>query len=525
MRFFSPWAPLAQWARRRLQTGLPSVVVLLLGISVTLAVWHVARTEAHRLDRAKFEAHAQEAQSAIDARMVAYEQILRGGVSLFATLGEVSRAQWSTYVTHLQVHNRFPGIHGVGYAAYLPLAAKDDFVRRAQAQGTPSYDIRPTGNRDHYAPVTYLEPATERNLKALGFDMLSEPVRREAMARARDSGEPAVTGKLRLASEPNNSGKFGFLLYAPVYFQGMPTNTVAQRARALRGFVNSPCRIDDLLHGVLGSNTEKINLKIYDGDVVSAAGLMFDDHDVDVDVDIDAATQLFDTRVMTIHGHPWTLTFSSPVARQAGDNNALLLLLSGFVVSVLLSALAYSVTARMQLVLHSEQHYFRLANFDSLTGLPNRSMFHDRLQRSLIQTQRDGKFLALLFFDVDNFKGVNDSLGHLAGDLLLKEIASRTQACVRRADTVARLGGDEFTVVLCDLHGPEDAGNVAQNLLNAMAQPCLLLGKPCALSISIGISVYPGDATDAAALLKNADQAMYLSKRRGHGQFQYAATA
>ena len=96
---------------------------------------------------------------------------------------------------------------------------------------------------------------------------------------------------------------------------------------------------------------------------------------------------------------------------------------------------------------------------------------------------------------------------------------------MRRADTVARLGGDEFTVVLCDLHGPEDAGNVAQNLLNAMAQPCLLLGKPCALSISIGISVYPCDATDAAGLLKNADQAMYLSKRRGHGQFQYAATA
>jgi diguanylate cyclase (GGDEF)-like protein/PAS domain S-box-containing protein len=161
------------------------------------------------------------------------------------------------------------------------------------------------------------------------------------------------------------------------------------------------------------------------------------------------------------------------------------------------------------------------ANFDSLTGLPNRDMFRDRLRQEIRKAQRSGKQVALFNLDLDRFKEVNDTLGHLVGDQLLAEAARRLSGCVRRVDTVARQGGDEFTVVMGGLDDTDSVDRVANAVLQALAAPFQLGDEIAYISISIGLTLYPRDSTDIDELARNADQAMYAAKLLGRNRFQY----
>jgi len=162
-----------------------------------------------------------------------------------------------------------------------------------------------------------------------------------------------------------------------------------------------------------------------------------------------------------------------------------------------------------------------LAHHDTLTGLPNRALLLDRLQFILAAAKRRETHVAILFIDLDNFKTVNDSLGHAAGDALLKVVAERIQAALRRGDSVARLGGDEFLVVLPDLDNEQGAVPVAEKLLASIAHPMTLEGQIVSVSPSIGIGVFPRDGATSDELIKNADAAMYLAKERGRSNYQF----
>lgn len=169
----------------------------------------------------------------------------------------------------------------------------------------------------------------------------------------------------------------------------------------------------------------------------------------------------------------------------------------------------------------TDELIWRQANFDSLTGLPNRSMFHDRLQQAIMKAQRTGRQAALLFLDLDYFKEVNDTLGHSMGDKLLMEAALRVRACVRETDTVARLGGDEFTVILGDLHDASSVERAVHDILHTVAEPFQLGPEKVYVSVSIGITFCPDDGTETDTLLKNADQAMYAAKGQGRNRYSY----
>jgi diguanylate cyclase (GGDEF)-like protein len=155
----------------------------------------------------------------------------------------------------------------------------------------------------------------------------------------------------------------------------------------------------------------------------------------------------------------------------------------------------------------------RSARYDELTGLPNRRLFLDRMKSALARCRRQHGRVALLYVDVDNFKQVNDNLGHPAGDLLLKEIALRLTHCVRDEDTVARLGGDEFVVLLEEIHVPEDALAVANKIRSAVHQPIDVEGITLRTLASIGIALYPEHGSEIEQLMKHADKAMYLDKK------------
>ena len=169
----------------------------------------------------------------------------------------------------------------------------------------------------------------------------------------------------------------------------------------------------------------------------------------------------------------------------------------------------------------AEERIRRLAHFDELTGLPNRTMFMHTLQRAFSLAQRRNKQFALFFIDLDRFKNINDSLGHEAGDRLLQDVARRLRQHRRESDTVARLGGDEFVVLVEDCADSRELTAIAQNILNAVGRPYTLSGREYHVTGSIGISTYPADGLDPASLLKNADIAMYLAKDRGKNNFQF----
>ncbi|NVD99466.1 bifunctional diguanylate cyclase/phosphodiesterase [Massilia sp. BJB1822] len=180
-------------------------------------------------------------------------------------------------------------------------------------------------------------------------------------------------------------------------------------------------------------------------------------------------------------------------------------------------ALVTDITAQR----HSSEEVWRQANFDALTGLPNRHMFQDRLGQEMKKAKRDNMFLALLFIDLDQFKEVNDRLGHAMGDRLLAEAAGRIAACVRASDTLARLGGDEFVVILPGLEHAASVERVAQNIITALNQPFQLAREQGRVSASVGIALFPSDAAEPADLLSHADQAMYAAKSGGRNRYCY----
>jgi diguanylate cyclase (GGDEF)-like protein/PAS domain S-box-containing protein len=166
-----------------------------------------------------------------------------------------------------------------------------------------------------------------------------------------------------------------------------------------------------------------------------------------------------------------------------------------------------------------------IAGHDVLTDLPNRELFHDRLETALATARRDHQRLSVLYIDLDRFKQVNDGHGHDIGDLLLCETALRIRRCLRESDTVGRLGGDEFAVLLLGIHRPDDASAVAEKICDALNQPFELNGHPLQISSSIGIAVYPEHGEDRKRLMRHADAAMYAAKKRGRNQLGMADSA
>ncbi|MFZ1547180.1 MAG: EAL domain-containing protein, partial [Candidatus Nitrotoga sp.] len=186
----------------------------------------------------------------------------------------------------------------------------------------------------------------------------------------------------------------------------------------------------------------------------------------------------------------------------------------------LLTELTANVSYALEYI-EKEDKLNHLAYHDALTGLPSRTLFQDRLAQALTNSHRHGNRLGVLFIDLDNFKNINDSLGHHAGDILLKQVAARFSTCMREGDTVARLGGDEFVVILGSIASEDDAWMVSQKILKLMTKPITIEGHELIVTCSIGIALYPKDGEDVKTLLQSADGALYLAKSKGRNNAQF----
>lgn len=301
--------------------------------------WNEVRNAEHELVQLEFTVEANKVRTAVRDRMRAYELVLKGGVGLFEARGQVSREEWRTYVETLRLAEDYPGIQGMGFAQVIAPSERDAHVREIRSRGFPKYRMWPAGERSSYTSIIYLEPFDVRNRRAFGYDMFSQPTRREAMERARDSGRPAVSGRVVLVQETGKDVQAGFLTYVPVYKKGLPRNTATQRKAALRGYVYSAFRMNDLMAGILGDEAQNITLRIYDGDRVAKNALMF----------VTATpAQSADFRTVTrtrLGGRSWTLEVASRARFDAGSalEMSTLLLVAGLIVSVLFMALTWLI--------------------------------------------------------------------------------------------------------------------------------------------------------------------------------------
>jgi PAS domain S-box-containing protein len=327
------------------RSKIPFVVLavsLLITCIATYAVWR----SAYSRDEARFERWAEQTRSQISQRMETYVTLLNGGAGLFASSEHVTVAEFRTYVERLRLGENYPGMQGIGFSAREAAIGKQVLRQAMELQGFTDFKIYPADPpRDEYHAIIYLEPLDERNRNAIGYDMFSEPTRRTAMERARDTSTSAACGKVTLVQEIDpDDAQAGFLIYTPVYYAAKVPPDVESRRKALLGFVYSPFRSDDLLDAVAGSLTRHgLVLRVYDGNDIAPETLLHRS-DRRWPLSEDYVPRFTSTVRILVAGRPWTLvTASGPEFEQmASGGMTMLILLGGGALSFLLAGLSLS---------------------------------------------------------------------------------------------------------------------------------------------------------------------------------------
>ena len=322
--------------------------LLLAGLIVTTLVAHYTKLEVDQEAKLEFDSVCNEIQSKILDQLNAHEQILRSGSAFFDHSGDVSREDWHRFSERQKIDENLPGIEGIGFALLIPKQDLAQHVQEIRAEGFPHYQVHPEGEREIYSSIIYLEPFTNRNLRAFGYDMFSEPVRRTAMERSRDQDSAALSGKVILVQETGTNVQAGTLMYVPVYRVGMAHDTIDQRRNALVGWVYSPYRMNDLMQGILGrwdlTGGKRIHLEVFDSNKVSSDTLLYDSQPGEAQHTGAASPLTLKSEVVSA-GRQWTLRFTrnGNQLATANYNRVWLVLFGGTSASVLLAGLFFSV--------------------------------------------------------------------------------------------------------------------------------------------------------------------------------------
>ncbi|OBV37018.1 CHASE domain-containing protein [Janthinobacterium psychrotolerans] len=299
-------SPLSSRSHRPQWVGPPlfAALVLLLGLCLSYGAWRAASDASEQQLRADFDFRVRELVGSITGRMRTYTDLLNGVQGLYASSTDVTRDEFHSYLSVRDLARHYPGILGIGYLPLLPASQRAAHEARARAQGLPGYAIKSPGARPLLAPITYLEPLNASNLRAMGHDLLAEPVRRAALEQARDTGQAAMTAKLKLLQDNGASDTvYGFLLVMPIFDNALAHDSVQQRRAALRAWVFAPFRMQDLMRGVGGEASRLLDLEIYDGEQLDAGTQLYDS----LPAAQPAPARLSATRAVTIAGHVWTV--------------------------------------------------------------------------------------------------------------------------------------------------------------------------------------------------------------------------
>jgi diguanylate cyclase (GGDEF)-like protein/PAS domain S-box-containing protein len=645
--------PLKNWVRRGPISALPPGLFLL-GLLLTAGLSETVR----RLDAAEQRQIDQNlinlVEGAISNKLDIDIALLSSVVGLFQASDDVNRDEFRRFYETIAGSARgLAGIQGVGFARKLDPDQVAPFTAAIRAEGFPNFAVRPEGERPLITTITFLEPFNWRNQRSFGFDMWSDPVRREAMERAARTGQPSLSQKVELLQETGSDLQAGALIYLPIY-RDAPTPLPDSNGQGdaslanLVGWAYSPLRMGDLIETAISKvesqELRRSEIRVYDNRSTDPANLLYSNSQ-----DGPASSMAGPggvQRAFTVAGRTWTVALRRrlPPGKAAGlGHHFWIVLASGLGGSALAAlssqvlvdnqletrrALAISERAAQERALSStvfeasslgivvtdpegrilmannaftqlsgyrlveirgqhtnllksgrhdqlfykemwdtllnqgfwegdlwnrvrsgelRRHHLAIsavrddamdpryfvgmlediterhqadeavryqARHDILTGLANRSMLMEQLERDLALARRHQQSLALLYIDLDGFKPVNDRYGHAHGDLVLQQVATRMAHVLRDSDLLCRQGGDEFVVLVPQAGSIPELLQLAAKLVATISEPLECLEGE-GISASIGLARYPDHGLTADDLLVAADNAMYAAKQQG----------
>ena len=481
------------------------------GVGSVLGANAIAHNNAEKSQQS-FKISSGEIASTLQLAIQHEDDLVVSASGFLAGNPTASNAQFGQWAASVQALKRYPELVRLGYVAIVPAADLPALAARAVADPTGplatngTFEVVPPGNRPFYCLTGGSISSDLQSIKVpAGFDYCAESSTSAVIFSARDSGQG-----IYLPYTIDKKTELG--INTPVYQGGVVPATVAGRRQTFLGAMGTEVLPKVLLERALQGHPGTTVAFHYHSGLSNA---LFDSGKPPADAQ---------SSTTSLH-NGWTVTTYAVVAGGAilANGSALALLITGVVLSLLLALLVFVLaTSRaraLRLVGERTSELRHQALHDALTGLPNRALIVDRIEQLLARNRRQGTSGAALFVDLDNFKDVNDTLGHAAGDQLLVAVAARMESALRDADTIGRMGGDEF-VVLIDGASLEAAPElVAERLLEVMRQPFDLDGATMPLVVNASVGIAMGDRTDPGDLLRDADVALYEAKAAGKNRY------
>ncbi|HEX3173343.1 MAG TPA: diguanylate cyclase [Solirubrobacterales bacterium] len=480
--------------RLRFLLGYAVVAAIATGSLATALVVHDRETKSfERTQRGEAARSARQAEAL--ARLSVGQ--LSSAAAFYRVEGTFSRHEFDAVARSLLRNG------ALSATAFLQAVRDEDRTRFERNHGYPIArrgplgDLHREGDRESYFPLVFADTRAPLNVQVpVGYDVGSDPLRTADLLRARDTGRPAATRVIRLSV-----GGTGINVFGPVYRDGAPTATVAQRRAALAGFATGAFQVADLTEAATTALPDEVEVQLLDrGRTVLGPQLDREE----------AAAAPF-----RIADRTWLLVVRDP--NRPGVSLPALIAVVGLALAALLAALVliWSRNERMQELTLQASH-------DPLTGLRNRRRFGEDLRTELARSRREKTGGAVLMLDLDNFKQVNDTLGHPAGDRVIADIAAVLEERMRATDVVARLGGDEFAIVLprCELDEAEEVAEAIAKAIRLHPPPSEAMPP---VTASIGIATFGPETGAWEDVLTAADHALYRAKRAGRDSVRVAA--
>ena len=503
------------------------------------------RQDAH----SRFETVAVGVANDVHSRIRAYGDVLFALRGLFDSSNEVTRDEFHQFAQALSLGERYPGVTNISFTFRVPHARKLQFERAVRAEksplvkGLPEFAIKPPGERPEYAVLNYLEPMG-KNVAAWGLDLNADPLRRSAVDRARDSGQISASSGVTLLRDGNTSIA-STLLRLAVYRGGGVPGSVEERQRLYSGIVGSAVRVGEMIDATLSKEVlSRAQLQIYEagGEGAEKDTLLFDSAASGATASAAAPGEFSRygvTRSLAVGDREWRLLIvprKDPVdfLDKAGTAAILAALLAiSALLFWLMTSVAISESRGAELAKRNREAALlreklqEQAMRDRLTGLYNRNYVQEWFGLELHRAQRHGRPIAAIMLDIDHFKRFNDTFGHEAGDLVLRELAGALGRSTRGSDVASRYGGEEFLVLLPEC--PFDAAlRRAERMREEVARLELRYDdRPLGpVTVSLGVAVFPDHAKESEELLRHADEALYLAKQSGRNRVvAYSAMA
>ena len=522
-----------KWQRGR--HFLPLFAAGCFGIAVSVSAWLAVSVWEERLAKANFDNIAGN-----------YASVLQNGLDDYLSEIVAVRAFYDASVGvdpdefQLFTGRILKGHAGKMWVTWSPRVTGDEraaFERKARESGIKDYTIRswepngvplsPSPQRDEYFPVLYSTGAAKAPW-ALGMNLYSEPSRAQAIQRARDRDTLATAQDIVLRTSSGVERR-GFFVALPVYRQGTAHDTAEDRQRSILGILGGAFQIESVVNAILATARlpEDVGLYLYPAEGGPAALPVYARVAANQGAPLQPMSQaaVADlphwSGVIKVGDATWTLV---AIPAKGGLTSfyrawivlAAVILVFGAVLAYMWASVRYAL--RLETV---NRKVLELAQTDLLTNLANRRAFLKRLSMAFSASWRGAPPFAVLYLDIDDFKDVNDTLGHAMGDMLLQEVVERLKQAVRSEDLVARFGGDEFAILLSDVTDPTAAGTLAARIGKLLAAPFSIEGHEVRITSSIGISVYSSDVAGPEAMMMQADLALYGAKDEGRNCYRF----